>query len=112
MVIKKYGNSIFGASFTKNEQKAIDMEISRQLSDYNMRNAIELDAMVLLALIEEFGFGEKRLHTFFDRFNIYMDELRDRYEMDDCDVPWLATKKLLDRGIDIKQWYDNKRGDA
>jgi len=86
------------------QKKAMNAEIRRQLAEYNEKNADEIDAMVLWVLYSEFGFREKRLKRFYERFNRELDDLRDRYEMTDEDTVWLCTRKLKDAGIDISKW--------
>lgn len=83
---------------------AMKAEIQRQMAEYDRKNWEEIDAMVLWVLRTEFGFGEKRLRRFYDSFNSEMQSLLDRYELDDCDTPWLCTRKLKDAGIDISKW--------
>ena len=85
-------------------RKAMDMEIRRQLAEYNDKNDAEIDSMVLYILHKEFGFGEKRLKQFHDSFVIELKNLQDRYLMEDVDIPWLCTRKLKDAGIDISKW--------
>ncbi len=57
---KGYGKE-HRAVFTKNEQKAMYMEIQRQLAEYDKKHTDELESMILWVLHEEFGFGSKRL---------------------------------------------------
>lgn len=82
----------------------MDMEIRRQLAEYNDKNDAEIDSMVLYILHKEFGFGEKRLKQFHDSFVTELKNLQDRYLMEDVDIPWLCTRKLKDAGIDISKW--------
>lgn len=104
MYVKKTDGKVFGAGLTKTEQKALDMEIRRQLAEYDQKHTAEVDAMVLYVLMTQFGFGETRLRRFHDAFMVATDELLTHYEMEDCDLPWLCTQKLKDRGIDISTW--------
>jgi len=108
MVIKKAGGKIYGASLTAAEQKAMNMEIQRQLAEYDIKHANELDAMVLWHLHEEFGFGPKRLKQFYDTFAVRLNELLERYAMDDSDMVWLCTYKLKEYGIDIEKWNEER----
>lgn len=89
---------------SKAERKAMEMEIQKQLAEYDRKHANELDALILWLLHEEFGFGKKRLRRFYDRFGPALDELVGRYELDDDDKVWLCTRKLKEQGIDISQW--------
>ena len=66
MHVKKNRGKVYGASFSHNEQKAIEVEIQKQLAEYDKNHAKELSAMVLWVLHTEFGFGEKRLKKFYD----------------------------------------------
>lgn len=102
MMVLKSGKHIIGAKLTVAEKKAMDMEIKRQLREYDEKHAIELEALFLWVLHKEFGFGEKRLRRLHDNFAPAIEELLARYEMDD-DV-WLCTKMLKDDGIDIEKW--------
>lgn len=55
MQIKKAGGKIFGASLTAAEQKAMNMEIQRQLVEYDRKNELELDAIILWELHTQLG---------------------------------------------------------
>lgn len=104
MQIKKAGGKIYGAEFTSAEKKAMDMEIQRQLAEYDQRHAIEIDAMILWVLHQQYGFGEKRLKQFYDSFAQEVDALVQRYQMDRKDDVWLCTHKLKELGIDVERW--------
>lgn len=100
----KIAGKIYGAKLTAAEQQAVDMEIKKQLAEYDRKNSDEIDALVLWILRTEFGFGEARLRRFHDVFGPGLDALCERYEMPDCDCVWLCTQKLKDDGIDISKW--------
>lgn len=105
MLIKKSAGKIFGAHLTRAEEKAMNMEIQRQLAAYNEKNADEIDAIILWFLHEEFGFGEKRLRRAHDRFIAGIRALNKRYEItDDEEQLWICTRMLLEDGIDIRRW--------
>lgn len=108
MYVKKAGGKVFGAKFTAAEQKAMDIEIGKQIAAYDRQNELEIDAMVLWVLYQEFGFGEKRLRRVFDSFSKHLDRLVKAYEMDDKDTMWLCTQMLKEKGIDIEQWVREK----
>ena len=57
MRVKKYKGSVFGAGLTAAEKKAMNMEIQRQLVEYERKHTIELEAIVLWVLHEQLGFG-------------------------------------------------------
>ncbi len=109
MRIKKTNGRIFGASLTAAEKKAMDLEIQKELAEYDRKHVLEIDAMILWVLREQFGFGPKRLRQFYDRFNPSLEALIKRYELEDDDQVWLCTQKLKDAGIDIEQWYKEMR---
>lgn len=107
MQIKKSGGKIFGAIMTDAEKKAIDMEVRRQLDEYNKNNADNIDAMILWHLHEEFGFGKKRLMKFYETFSERMKETSDYYLFEETKMPWLYREKLKAYGIDVVEL--NKR---
>ena len=107
MVVKKMHNKIFGAELTRNEQKALDIEIKKQLAEYDRKNMMEMDSIILWILHSMLGFGEKRLRSFYDNFHTELEALADRYEMDDEDV-YLCTENLRRIGIDVEKWHQEK----
>lgn len=102
--VKKAGGKVYGMTLTSAEKKAMDMEIQRQLIEYDRKNAREIDAIVLWELRRQFGFGPKRLRRFYDNFAASLDALLKRYEMDNSDQVWLCTHQLKEDGIDLEQW--------
>lgn len=94
MRIKKAGDKVYGADFTAAERKAMNLEIQRQLAEYSRKHANEIDAIILWQLHAQYGFGEKRLRRFYDRFKAEYFDLIKRYEMDEGDNIWLNTYKL------------------
>ena len=73
MKVKKAGKRVFGAVMSAAEKKAMDMEIQRQLAEYDRKHIREIDALVLWELREQLGFGNKRLKKFYDNFSRGMD---------------------------------------
>ena len=69
MKVKKSGKRVFGAVISAAEKKAMDMEIQRQLAEYDRKHIREIDALVLWELREQLGFGNKRLKKFYDNFS-------------------------------------------
>lgn len=104
MTFKKAGSKIYGVDFNKKEQEAINAEIQLQCADYDRKNVLEIDAIILWLLHENFGFGMKRLRRFFDLFATEIAALCNRYEMEKKDSVWLCTYKLKEYGLDIEQW--------
>lgn len=108
MQIKRSGKTIYGAKFTAAEQKAIDMEVARQLADYTRKHNVELEAILLKRLRDGLGFGEKRLREFFDKCDDDIARMIQYYELGDTDEAWLCTRQLKEEGFDVEQWYKKK----
>lgn len=105
MKVKKTGGRVFGGVMSAAEKKAMDMEIQRQLAEYDQKHLAEIDAMILWVLHEQFGFGAKRLRRYYDAFRNAIDSLVDRYQMDKSDDIWLCTQMLKQIGVDIEEWH-------
>ena len=108
MHIKKSNGKVYGAEFTKAELKAIEMEARRALAEYERKNAIEIEAIVIRQLRRLTGWGETRLKRFYDGFDDELNKLIERYEMTEEDSPWLCTMDLKREGFDIEQWHKEK----
>lgn len=93
-----------GKRITAADKKIIDIEVKKQLTEYDKKHTQEIEALVLWVLHEQYGFGEKRLKRFYDSFDDEIAALLKRYEMDETDDVWLCTRKLKDAGIDISKW--------
>ena len=107
MFLKKNKGKVFGAKFTKDEQKAVNIEIQKSLADYIRKHEIEIDAMILWHLHEQLQYGPKRLWDFFKGFAPATDALADRYDLEsDEDKVWLYTQKLKEYGIDVEEWRE------
>lgn len=104
MQVKKSNGRVFGAALTSAEKKALDMEIRRQFAEYSKKYELEIESMVLLALREDFGFGEERLKRTHKALSEGIDSLVKRYQMEDSDAAWLCTYKLKEQGFDISDW--------
>lgn len=111
MRINKSCGKIFGAQLSAAEKKALDMEIKRQLAEYDTKHKLELQALFLWTIHEQLGFGEKRLRQLYDIFDKALDELIDRYSLEESDSAWLCTLKLREHGIDIAEWNGKDRSD-
>lgn len=117
MIPIKTQGRIMGASFTKNEQKAIDMEIAKQLAVIERKHELELDAMTLYVLMVKYGWKEKRLRQFWDAFRKAHRDLIRRYELAQSmgEDAWVCQRKLLEAGIDIATWdreFDTKQEES
>ena len=108
MIVKKSGGQIFGAHLTAAERKAMNLEIQRQLAEYDLKHELEIEALILWTLHDQFGFGPKRLKRFWDGFNSALKALVSRYELEDTDDIWLCTHKLKEIGVDLENW--SKKG--
>lgn len=108
MIVKKSGGQIFGAHLTAAERKAMNLEIQRQLAEYDLKHELEIEALILWTLHDQFGFGPTRLKRFYDRFNSAVKALVSRYELEDTDDIWLCTHKLKEIGVDLENW--SKKG--
>lgn len=53
MKVKKAGKRVFGAVMSAAEKKAMNMEIQRQLAEYDRKHIREIDALVLWELREQ-----------------------------------------------------------
>ena len=102
----EYDATAFIFAMTVAEKKAMNLEIQRQLAEYDKKHATEIDALILWVLHSEFGFGEKRLRRFYDRFNKAIAELLERYVMEENDKVWLCTYLLKQYGIDLEKWRE------
>lgn len=109
MHIKKVGGKVFGASLSAAEKKAMDLEIQRELAEYDRKHLAEMDALILWVLHERFGFGAKRLRRYYDSFWAATGGLLKRYEMDTGDDVWLCTQMLKRIGVDIEAWHKETR---
>lgn len=108
MIVKKSKGKVYGASLTAAEKKAMDIEIKRQLAEYERQHQLELDAIILWVLRNQLGFGKKRLKRFYDEFSPAVQELLRYYEMGEEDQSWLCTRKLKDHGVDIEKWQNER----
>lgn len=105
MQVKKAGGKVYGAVLTAAEKKAMDLEIQRELAEYDRKHIAEIDATILWVLHEQFGFGAQRLRTYYDAFHDRIKELVSRYEMEDQDDIWLCTQMLKRIGVDVEAWH-------
>lgn len=78
MQVKKAGGKVYGAVLTAAEKKAMDLEIQRELAEYDRKHI-----------------------AFHDRIK----ELVSRYEMEDQDDIWLCTQMLKRIGVDVEAWH-------
>ena len=72
---KRSGKSIFGCQLNKKEQEAMEREVRSQLAEWSRKNMMEIDAMFLWFMHEEFGFGMERMRRVYFGFRPYMEQL-------------------------------------
>lgn len=104
MIIKRAGGTILGVQLTNVEKKALEIEVRKMLTEYNQKNELEMDALILWQLHTQLGLGKKKLWDFYRNIYPEFKKLNERYDMDISDTTWLCTHKLKDYGIDIEQW--------
>lgn len=63
MQVKKAGGKVYGAVLTAAEKKAMDLEIQRELAEYDRKHIAEIDATILWVLHEQFGLSGSELIT-------------------------------------------------
>jgi hypothetical protein len=106
MRAKSYRGKVYGVEMTAAERQAMNKEIDRQILEKDRQYAADLDAMVLVTLMEAYGWKGKRLRKFWDAFIQTHKSLRQHYEMHGVgDQEWLAHQKLKEIGVDVHQWY-------
>lgn len=104
MIVKKSCGNIFGADLTAAERKAMEIEIRKQVAEFDRNNLREIDAIILWELHIQLGLGPERMKRFYKGFHKSIRELLERYELDDNDQVWLCTQMLKDYGIDLEEW--------
>ena len=106
MRVKSYKGKVYGAELTKAEEKAMNMEINRQIAARDEQYKADIDATVLYTLLAHYGWKKKKLKKFWDAFIAEHKALREFYQMDELEsTEWLAHRKLKEIGVDINEWY-------
>lgn len=106
MKVKKFNGKPFGMGLTGREQKAMTLEINRQIAARDEKYKEDIDALILYVLMVHYGWRKKRLRRFWRAFITEHKALREFYQMtDDGDAEWLAHRMLKEIGVDIHQWY-------
>ena len=83
---------------------------TKELCEYVLNNmAKDLDAMVIYALANEFGFGKHRCRRAYDAVFEAKKELKERWLGNDKDVVDDAKRELKKIGVDIELWDEMKR---
>lgn len=106
MYVKKYKGKVYGAEFTTDEQKAIDIEISKQLRETVDTFMRDMDAVILYTLLASEGWKQKRLRAFWENVYKEREKLLQHYECSSDDYVWLARYKLKEIGVNVDEWND------
>ena len=89
--------------FTKVEQAAMNREIEDQLLEFVAKNLLEIEALMMMQLREQLGFGKKRLKRFYTGFtpSIYdfmVSRIKDGVKNKSC------IEQLDDYGVPLEEW--------
>lgn len=96
-------NAIRRYSMSKEEKRALRSEVARQARQISDRFSLEVDATILWALHEEFGFGADRLRRVWDCVAVHRAELLKHYDMQD-NAEFILLYKLRQIGVDVEKW--------
>ena len=108
MYFKRAAGKIFGVTFNKAEQKAIDKAIGEQCVEMDRQMELDRDSSILWMLHEQFGFGRKNLFKAWKLMYADNKKLQARYEMGPEDGGWLCRQKLKEYGVDLERWYKDE----
>lgn len=105
-VKKTKGKKIYGADLSPDEQKAMEIEIRKQLAEFEEGHSEEMDALILLMLHKHFGFGPVRLKRFYMAFGKHVQDLISSYREDEVGKSelWVSAKRLKEYGVDLQEW--------
>ena len=109
MIVKKSMGKVIGAIFTNAEQKALEIEMRKQIHEQQRQYCNDKDALILYVLHAHLGFGKKRLREFYEAYSKELIKLTEYYEMPGDEI-YLARMKLKDIGVDIEAWNNETRG--
>jgi hypothetical protein len=86
---------------TPTQQTAMMHEINQQCLEADERLSLDLDTVVLWTLYRRYGWGPKRLHSFYLEVAAEHRRMREYYQMDSV---YPERYKLMEKGIDIQAW--------
>ena len=93
-------------TLSKSQEKAMRKEINAQILESDKQYWLDMDAAVMWALHEAFGFGRKRLRRFFDAFSTVHADLRKTYQIDGS-ITWKCRELLKSKvKVDVEAWED------
>ena len=79
-------------------------EINAQILESDKQYWLDMDAAVMWALHEAFGFGRKRLRRFFDAFSKIHTKLRETYKIEG-DITGKCRELLKEKvKVDVEAW--------
>ena len=107
MLFHKCHGQIFKVELNRQEQKALDAEIRRQLIEQHSELEDDEAYMVMRILHNEFGFGPTRLKRFYEAFIVGNNALVKHYEMQDAGA-YIARKEMNAIGCDIEKWNSER----
>ena len=87
----------------KGQQRALDVEISRQLVEKRNEFLKDMDAMMLLSIHRKCGFGKRKLTEIFKSFILDYEKFIDDYQVEGA---WMAAYRLKEEtGLDIEELH-------
>jgi hypothetical protein len=89
---------------TNKVRKAINDEVNRQTGENVRKLSVNIQALVLWALHQQFGFGKKRLLQFQEAFLPMIEELQEYYQAENAqETEFICMHKLKNEvGIDVE----------
>ena len=96
---------MYGAILTAAEKKAMDIEIQKELAEYDRKHIAEIDATILWVLHEQFGFGAQRLRTYYEPSMTVSRSWSVGMRWKTRMIFWLCTQMLKRIGVDIEAWH-------
>lgn len=108
MFFKKAAGKIFGVTFNKAEEKAVNKALGELIVEMDRQMELDRDSSILWMLHEQFGFGRKKLFRAWKLMYADSKKLQARYEMGPDDGGWLCRQKLKEYGVDLERWYKDE----
>lgn len=104
MEIRKNKRGHTKVKFTKTEQDAMNREIEDQLLEFVANNLLEIEALMLVQLREQLGFGKKRLKRFYTGFSpsIY-DFMVNKIKYAEGGIQ-TSKEKIEEYGCSLEEW--------
>lgn len=104
-----YNNKRF-SKLPEQQQEQLVSFATKELVEITLsRMATDLDAMLLYALADKFGFGKHKLRKVYDAVFEAKKELKEKWLGNDKEVVEDAKRELRKIGVDIDLWDEQKR---